>query len=87
MVTHAASVPGDGGNSALTQGSKTVHMLAGIELTPRGIDGMAEYAATIREYVGYDIRSPPITSDTSASIPASASARRSRNTISRGLRT
>ena len=35
-------------------------MLAGIELTPRGIDGMAEYAATIREYVGYDI---PLSAD------------------------
>ena len=35
-------------------------MLAGIELTPRGIDKMAEYAATIREYVGYDI---PLSAD------------------------
>jgi L-alanine-DL-glutamate epimerase-like enolase superfamily enzyme len=60
MVTHAASVPGDGGNSALGQGSRTVHMLAGIELTPRGIDKMLEYAATIREYVGYDI---PLSAD------------------------
>ena len=60
MVTHAASVPGDGGNADIGLGSKTVHMLAGIELTPRGIDGMAEYAATIREYVGYDI---PLSAD------------------------
>jgi len=60
MVTHAASVPGDGGNASISLGSKTVHMLAGIELTPRGIDGMAEYAATIREYVGYDI---PLSAD------------------------
>jgi len=60
MVTHAASVPGDGGNASTNLGSKTVHMLSGIELTPRGIDGMAEYAATIREYVGYDI---PLSAD------------------------
>ena len=60
MVTHAASVAGDGGNTALGGGASTVHMLAGIELTPRGIDKMAEYAATIREYVGYDI---PLSAD------------------------
>jgi len=60
MVTHAASVPGDGGNTALGLGSRTVHMLTGIELTPAGIDGMVEYAATIREYVGYDI---PLSAD------------------------
>src|SRR5690349_16756402 len=36
MVTHAAAVPGDGGNTSLSQGARTVHMLAGIELTPRG---------------------------------------------------
>jgi len=60
MVTHAATSAGDGGNTSTSLGSKTVHMLAGIELTPRGIDGMAEYAATIREYVGYDI---PLSAD------------------------
>jgi L-alanine-DL-glutamate epimerase-like enolase superfamily enzyme len=60
MVTHAVSAPGDGGNTALGGGATTVHMLAGIELTPRGIDKMAEYAATIREYVGYDI---PLSAD------------------------
>ena len=46
MVTHAASVSGDGGNSMLGQGGRTVHMLTGIELTPRGVDRMAEFAAT-----------------------------------------
>jgi L-alanine-DL-glutamate epimerase-like enolase superfamily enzyme len=60
MVTHAESSPGDGNNTSTNLGSTTVHMLAGIELTPRGIDGMAEYAATIREYVGYDI---PLSAD------------------------
>lgn len=59
-VTHAASVPGDGGNTDTSLGNKTVHMLSGIELTPAGIDGMVEYAATIREYVGYDI---PLSAD------------------------
>jgi len=43
MVTHAESLPGDGNNTSTNLGSTTVHMLAGIELTPRGIDGMAEY--------------------------------------------
>jgi len=42
MVTHAASVQGDGGNSALGQGGRTMHMLTGMEITPRGIDKMAE---------------------------------------------
>ncbi|HWB95246.1 MAG TPA: mandelate racemase/muconate lactonizing enzyme family protein, partial [Bryobacteraceae bacterium] len=60
MVTHPASVSGDGGNSMLGQGGHTVHMLTGIELTPRGVDRMAEFAATVREYVGYDI---PLSSD------------------------
>ncbi|MDE3197608.1 MAG: mandelate racemase/muconate lactonizing enzyme family protein [Acidobacteriota bacterium] len=60
MVTHAQSYPGDGGSTTLSQGGRTVHMLTGIELTPRGVDGMAEYAATVREYVGYDI---PLSAD------------------------
>jgi L-alanine-DL-glutamate epimerase-like enolase superfamily enzyme len=60
MVTHAASTPGDGGNATLSLGGQTPHMYTGIELTPRGVDKMAEYAATVREYVGYEI---PLSSD------------------------
>jgi len=60
MVTHATSVPGDGGNSALGQGGRTQHMFTGIEITPRGIDKMAEFVATVREMVGYDI---PLSAD------------------------
>jgi L-alanine-DL-glutamate epimerase-like enolase superfamily enzyme len=44
----------------LGQGGRTVHMFTGIEITPRGIDKMAEFVATVREYVGYDI---PLSSD------------------------
>jgi L-alanine-DL-glutamate epimerase-like enolase superfamily enzyme len=60
MVTHPLSSPGDGNNASLSGGAPTQHMFTGIELTPRGIDGMVEYAATIREYVGYDI---PLSAD------------------------
>jgi len=60
MVTHAASVEGDGGNAMLGQGGRTQHMFTGIEITPRGIDKMAEFVSTVREYVGYDI---PLSSD------------------------
>jgi L-alanine-DL-glutamate epimerase-like enolase superfamily enzyme len=59
-VTRPATVPGDGDNASLSAGSRTQHMFTGIELTPAGIDGMVEYAATIREYVGYDI---PLSAD------------------------
>lgn len=31
------------------------HMFTGIEITPKGIDTMADFVATVREYVGYDI--------------------------------
>jgi L-alanine-DL-glutamate epimerase-like enolase superfamily enzyme len=31
------------------------HMFTGIELTPKGVDTMANFVATVREYVGYDI--------------------------------
>jgi L-alanine-DL-glutamate epimerase-like enolase superfamily enzyme len=60
MVTHAAATPGDGGNATLSLGGQTPHMYTGIELTPRGVDKMAEYASTVREYVGYEI---PLSSD------------------------
>jgi L-alanine-DL-glutamate epimerase-like enolase superfamily enzyme len=33
----------------------TVHMFTGIEITPKGIDMMAEYVATVREFVGSDV--------------------------------
>src|SRR5450432_3485913 len=60
MVTHASSVAGDGGNAALGLGAGTPHMFTGIEITPRGIDKMAEFVATVREVVGYDI---PLSAD------------------------
>jgi L-alanine-DL-glutamate epimerase-like enolase superfamily enzyme len=31
------------------------HMFTGIELTPKGIETMANFVATVREYVGYDV--------------------------------
>src|SRR5689334_20939859 len=40
---------------SLGQASRTQHMFTGIELTPRGIDKMVEFVATVREYVGYDV--------------------------------
>ncbi|MDQ6676945.1 MAG: mandelate racemase/muconate lactonizing enzyme family protein, partial [Acidobacteriota bacterium] len=60
MVTHAASVPGDGGNAMLGQGGRTPHMFTGIEITPRGIDKMTDFVATVREMIGYDI---PLSAD------------------------
>jgi L-alanine-DL-glutamate epimerase-like enolase superfamily enzyme len=36
------------------------HMFTGIELTPKGIETMAGFVATVREYVGFDI---PLSSD------------------------
>jgi L-alanine-DL-glutamate epimerase-like enolase superfamily enzyme len=60
MVTHPASVPGDGGDSALGQGGHTQHMFTGVEVTPRGIERMADFVAAVREVVGYDI---PLSAD------------------------
>src|SRR5436305_29998 len=45
---------------SLGQASRTQHMFTGIELTPRGIDKMVEFVATVREYVGYDV---PLSAD------------------------
>ncbi len=43
------------------KGNGTVqHMFTGIELTPKGIETMANFVATVREYVGYDI---PLSAD------------------------
>src|SRR5689334_12631894 len=36
-------------------GGKVQHMFTGIELTPKGCEMMANFMATVREYVGYDV--------------------------------
>ena len=36
------------------------HMFTGIELTPKGVETMANFVATVREYVGYDV---PLSND------------------------
>jgi L-alanine-DL-glutamate epimerase-like enolase superfamily enzyme len=35
--------------------SRTQHMFTGIELTDKGVAGMAEYVARVREVIGYDV--------------------------------
>jgi len=39
----------------VTGGDRLQHMFTGMELTEKGIDMMAEFVATVREYVGMDI--------------------------------
>jgi L-alanine-DL-glutamate epimerase-like enolase superfamily enzyme len=41
-------------------GGNVQHMFTAIELTPKGIETMTNFVATVREYVGYDI---PLSSD------------------------
>ena len=36
-------------------GANVEHMFTGIELTPKGIETMANFVATVREYVGYEV--------------------------------
>lgn len=36
-------------------GGRVQHMFTGIELTPKGCEMMANFMATVREYVGYDV--------------------------------
>src|SRR3989475_2659614 len=36
-------------------GGTVEHMFTGIELTPKGCEAMANFMATVREYVGYDV--------------------------------
>ena len=43
-----------------TGGGAVQHMFTGIELTPKGIETMANFVATVREYVGYEI---PLSAD------------------------
>ncbi len=45
---------------SITQGADTPHMFTGIELTPKGIETMANFVAVVRDYVGYDV---PLSSD------------------------
>ncbi len=47
-VTHPAGVP-------VAQGGNVQHMFTGIEITPKGVELMAQYVATVREQVGMDI--------------------------------
>ena len=53
-LVHPATVKGDGVSS------NTQHMFTGIEISPKGIEKMAEYVAVIRDYVGDDI---PLSAD------------------------
>jgi L-alanine-DL-glutamate epimerase-like enolase superfamily enzyme len=39
----------------ITQGADTPHMFTGIELTPKGIETMANFVSVVRDYVGYDV--------------------------------
>jgi L-alanine-DL-glutamate epimerase-like enolase superfamily enzyme len=45
---------------SLKQGANVPHMFTGIELTPKGVETMANFVATVREYVGYDV---PLSAD------------------------
>jgi L-alanine-DL-glutamate epimerase-like enolase superfamily enzyme len=40
---------------SITGGGDVQHMFTGIELTPKGLDIMASFVGTVREYVGYDV--------------------------------
>ncbi len=46
--------------TSVAQGGKTVHMFTGMEITEKGIQGMCDYVAQIREIVGWDI---PLSAD------------------------
>ncbi len=39
----------------ITGGDRVQHMFTGIELTPKGCEMMANFVATVREYVGYEV--------------------------------
>ncbi len=40
---------------SIMQGANVEHMFTGIELTPKGIETMANFVATVREYVGWEV--------------------------------
>jgi L-alanine-DL-glutamate epimerase-like enolase superfamily enzyme len=40
---------------SIAGGANVEHMFTGIELTPKGIETMANFVATVREYVGYEV--------------------------------
>ncbi len=40
---------------SIMQGADTPHMFTGIELTPKGIETMANFVSVVRDYVGYDV--------------------------------
>jgi L-alanine-DL-glutamate epimerase-like enolase superfamily enzyme len=41
--------------ASIMQGADTPHMFTGIELTPKGIETMANFVGVVRDYVGYDV--------------------------------
>src|SRR5271165_3914009 len=45
---------------SISAGGTVQHMFTGIELTPKGVETMANFVATVREYVGYEI---PLSAD------------------------
>ncbi len=45
---------------SLSGGDRTQHMFTGIELTPKGVDAMADYVAQVREQVGMEV---PLSAD------------------------
>ena len=45
---------------SIGQGGNVQHMFTGIELTPKGLELMGDYVATIREQVGYEV---PLSAD------------------------
>jgi L-alanine-DL-glutamate epimerase-like enolase superfamily enzyme len=62
-VDLVAEIPGTVTRPAgqnLGGGDRTVHMFTGIELTHKGVEKMGEYAAAVREQVGWDV---PLSAD------------------------
>ena len=44
----------------VSQGGNKMHFFTGIELTPKGLEGMANYVAAVREVLGYEV---PLSAD------------------------
>jgi L-alanine-DL-glutamate epimerase-like enolase superfamily enzyme len=40
---------------SVTMGGNKMHFFTGIELTPKGLQGMSDYVAAVREIVGYEV--------------------------------
>jgi len=52
-ITHPEGV-------SLGGGDRTQHMFTGIELTPKGVEAMADFVAQVREQIGYEV---PLSAD------------------------